>query len=65
MYDNSEQRSAVLPIVLTAVGTVLAGMVVRRIRDDRIRDDRARGVTADRCPRPSRPSGWNVRGRIR
>ncbi|MFI7483551.1 hypothetical protein ACH9EU_14185 [Kocuria sp. M1R5S2] len=35
MYDNSRQRSAVLPIVLGTVGSVLAAMVVRRIREDR------------------------------
>ena len=35
MYDNSEQRSAVLPLVLSTVGSVLVGLVVRRLREDR------------------------------
>lgn len=35
MYDNSEQRSAVLPLVLSTVGSVLVGLVVRRMREDR------------------------------
>ena len=45
MYDNSEQRSAVLPLVLSTVGSVLVGMVVRRLREDRAA---ARGETAGR-----------------
>lgn len=45
MYDNSQQRSAVLPLVLSTVGSVLIGMVVRRLRQDRAA---ARGGTADR-----------------
>ena len=43
MYDNSEQRSAVLPLVLSTVGSVLVGLVVRRLREDRAA---ARGETA-------------------
>ncbi|MFI7585000.1 hypothetical protein ACH9DO_14545 [Kocuria sp. M1N1S27] len=35
MYDNSRQPSAVLPLVLSTVGSVLVGMVVRRLRADR------------------------------
>ncbi|GAB2603112.1 hypothetical protein GCM10009696_05790 [Kocuria himachalensis] len=45
MYDNSEQRSAVLPLVLSTVGSVLVGMVVRRLRGNRAA---ARGETAGR-----------------
>ena len=52
MYDNSEQRSAVLPLVLSTVGSVLVGLVVRRLREDRAA---ARGGTA--VPSAGRAAG--------
>lgn len=62
MYDNSRQRSAVLPIVLGTVGSVLAGMVVRRIREDRAA---ARGGTDAPPGRRSRSPGREARRRGR
>ena len=58
MYDNSKQRSAVLPLVLSTVGSVLVGMVVRRLREDRAA---ARGETV------TKPAGRDGRraGRAR
>lgn len=55
MYDNSRQRSAVLPLIVSTVGSALVGMVVRRMRADRAtaRADAAPG--GDRSPRPGRP----------
>lgn len=64
MYDNSEQRSAVLPLVLSTVGSVLVGMVVRRLREDRAA---ARGETAGRGGRRAgraRPARRNARGPV-
>lgn len=70
MYDNSTQRSAVLPLVLSTVGSVLVGMVVRRIRQDR---DAGRGGTSARGGRAapggrpvprSRVAGKNPRGPV-
>ncbi|GAA1765801.1 hypothetical protein [Kocuria aegyptia] len=58
MYDNSEQRSAVLPLVLSTVGSVLVGLVVRRVREDRAA---ARGGTAG----PSAGRGGRRAGRAR
>lgn len=68
MYDNSEQRSAVLPLVLSTVGSVLVGLVVRRIREDRAaaRQETA-GVTAGRPGRRAgraRPAPRNTRGPV-
>lgn len=53
MYDNSEQRSAVLPLVLSTVGSVLVGLVVRRLREDR---------TAARCAPADPSTGRGRRG---
>ncbi|MEX5236931.1 hypothetical protein [Kocuria arenosa] len=68
MYDNSEQRSAVLPLVLSTVGSVLVGMVVRRLREDRAA---ARGETAGRTAGRggrragrARPARRNARGPV-
>ncbi|MFF0905241.1 UNVERIFIED_CONTAM: hypothetical protein RF653_16335 [Kocuria sp. CPCC 205316] len=68
MYDNSEQRSAVLPLVLSTVGSVLVGMVVRRLREDRAA---ARGETAvppagrgGRRAGRARPARRNARGPV-
>ena len=63
MYDNSEQRSAVLPLVLSTVGSVLVGLVVRRLRQDRAaaRDETAGGSSAGRGARPARK---NTRGPV-
>ena len=68
MYDNSEQRSAVLPLVLSTVGSVLVGLVVRRLREDRAA---ARGGTtggpAGRDARRTgraRPARRNTRGPV-
>lgn len=64
MYDNSEQRSAVLPLVLSTVGSVLIGMVVRRLREDRAA---ARGEVSDRDGRRAgrvRPARNNWRGPV-
>ncbi|WP_424348091.1 hypothetical protein [Kocuria sp. CH-021] len=64
MYDNSEQRSAVLPLVLSTVGSVLVGMVVRRLREDRAA---ARGETPGRGARRAgrtRPVRRNSRGPV-
>ncbi len=68
MYDNSEQRSAVLPLVLSTVGSVLVGMVVRRLREDRAA---ARGETAGgpagrdaRRTGRARPARRNTRGPV-
>jgi hypothetical protein len=68
MYDNSEQRSAVLPLVLSTVGSVLVGMVVRRLRQDRAaaRGETA-GETAGRGGRRAgraRPARRNARGPV-
>lgn len=51
MYDNSRQPGAVLPLVLSTVGAVLVGMVVRRVRGDRAA---ARGEVRTRGDRPAR-----------
>ncbi|MFF0990454.1 hypothetical protein [Kocuria nitroreducens] len=59
MYDNSKQRSAVLPLVLSTVGSVLVGLVVRRLREDRAA---ARGVTG---PAPSAGRGGRRAGPAR
>jgi hypothetical protein len=68
MYDNSEQRSAVLPLVLSTVGSVLVGLVVRRVREDRAAARReTAGGTADRPGRPAgraRPARKNTRGPV-
>ncbi|MFI7493228.1 hypothetical protein ACH9D2_00655 [Kocuria sp. M4R2S49] len=64
MYDNSKQRSAVLPLVLSTVGSVLVGMVVRRLREDRAA---ARGEDAGRGGRRTgraRPARRNTRGPV-
>jgi hypothetical protein len=65
MYDNSEQRSAVLPLVLSTVGSVLVGMVVRRLRQDRAaaRGETA-GRTAGRQAGRARPARRNARGPV-
>jgi len=52
VYDNSKQRSAVLPLVLSAVGSALVGMVVRKLRGDRAA---ARGAVPPRNGRRSVP----------
>ena len=76
MYDNSKQRSAVLPLILSTVGSVLVGMVVRRIREDRATarggnaprgGNAARGGNAVRGGRPVRRfrlAGKNPRGPV-
>lgn len=51
MYDNSRQPSAVLPLILSTVGSVLVGMVVQRLRRDRAA---ARGAVPARGERPAR-----------
>ncbi|MFE7629363.1 hypothetical protein [Kocuria sp. NPDC057446] len=64
MYDNSEQRSAVLPLVLSTVGSVLVGLVVRRLRADRAA---ARGGPAGRGRRDAartRPARRSTRGPV-
>ncbi|WP_298585590.1 hypothetical protein [uncultured Kocuria sp.] len=64
MYDNSKQHSAVLPLVLSTVGSVLIGMVVRRLREDRAA---ARGEVAGRAGRAAgraRPARKNSRGPV-
>jgi hypothetical protein len=52
MYDNSRQRSAVLPLVLSTVGSALVGMVLRKLRRDRAV---ARGAAPARDGRRSEP----------
>lgn len=51
MYDNSRQPSAVLPLILSTVGSVLVGMVVQRLRQDRAA---ARGAVPTRGERAAR-----------
>jgi hypothetical protein len=51
MYDNSRQPSAVLPLILSTVGSVLVGMVVQRLRRDRAA---ARGAVPAPGGRPAR-----------
>lgn len=68
MYDNSEQRSAVLPLVLSTVGSVLVGLVVRRLREDRAAAGRgtadgAAGRDARRAGR-ARPARRSTRGPV-
>lgn len=55
MYDNSTQRNALLPLVLSTVGFALVRMVVRRLRADR---SAARGEAA---PGPRRPQRHGAR----
>ena len=61
MYDNSRQRSAVLPRVLTTVGSALVGMVARRVRQERAARDGApggrRAAARDRRLRSRRARG--------
>jgi hypothetical protein len=68
MYDNSEQRSAVLPLVLSTVGSVLVGLVVRRLREDRAaaRGGTAAGPAGRDAPRKgrARPARRNTRGPV-
>jgi hypothetical protein len=60
VYDNSKQRSSVLPLVLSTAGSALVGMVVRRLRRDRAV---ARGAAAPRNGRRSEPAGPRRRTR--
>jgi hypothetical protein len=64
MYDNSRQRSAVLPLVAAWVGAGLAGMVLRKVRADRAA---RRGDVPGRPGRPGRrtAAGARSRGRAR
>ncbi|MEX5300292.1 hypothetical protein RCG67_16130 [Kocuria sp. CPCC 205292] len=64
MYDNSEQRSAVLPLVLSTVGSVLVGMVVRRLRQDRAAERGEAPARGARRAGRTRPARKNSRGPV-